>query len=120
MSALGGGAPTSTDPTGVKPQELIQKAALANNMRLLGSCRTFSAILGGILAGIFRVEGLQYGLVLFAVVQLLGSLLLYVRLGGDGKKYFISEKDVMVGQLFTGLMGFVLMWTLVYDCVHIF
>mmetsp|Transcript_9241 Transcript_9241/g.11189 ORF Transcript_9241/g.11189 Transcript_9241/m.11189 type:complete len:90 (+) Transcript_9241:3-272(+) len=89
-------------------------------MRLLTSCRTFSAILGGILAGIFRVEGLQYGLLLFAIVQLFGSLLLYLRLGGNGKKYFISEKDVAIGQLSTGLMGFVLMWTLVYDCVHIF
>ncbi|EER02594.1 conserved hypothetical protein [Perkinsus marinus ATCC 50983] len=111
MSALGRTSPTPADAIGVKPQELIQKTALANNMMLLGSCRTFSAILGGILAGIFRVEGLQYGLILFA---------LYIRLGGDGKKYFINEKDMMIGQLSTGLMGFVLMWTLVYDCVHIF
>ncbi|KAF4672641.1 Sel-1 suppressor of lin-12-like [Perkinsus chesapeaki] len=41
MSALGRGPSSSTTPESVKPEELIQKSALANNMRLLSSCGLF-------------------------------------------------------------------------------
>ena len=64
-------------------------AALTQNLQQLDKCRTQSLIIGGITAGIFGFDGLQ-GMMFYVFLVLFVSLMISLRLGFDGKPYFMN------------------------------
>ena len=77
--------------------------------------RILIAVLAGIVAGILRVEGIANGVLLFVLANLVGSLIL-VFLHRDDK----TTCNFFVSNFFGGALSFILMWTLVYDVIHIY
>ncbi len=85
--------------------------------------RIFLALLAGIVSGILRVEGVLNGLGMFVIWNLIGSAIITIYIGGISKaeKYFPNGVgDIFMSQIFSGIMTFILVWTVVYDIVHIF
>lgn len=85
--------------------------------------RIFMALIAGVVSGILRVEGVASGLMMYILSNLVGSAIICVNLGGvtSSKSYFPNGvRDIMTGQIFSGFLTFILVWTLVYDIVHIF
>lgn len=84
--------------------------------------RIFLAVLAGVVAGILRVEGVQAGLLMFMVWNLIGSAVMSVSIGvSSAASYFPNGiRDILLSQIFSGLLTYILVWTLVYDVVHIF
>ena len=80
----------------------------SNDMQM---ARMLIAVLGGIVAGILRIGGVGNGLICFALSNIIGSLILWQK--GEVTEVFSSN-------MFTGLLSYILVWTLVYDVVHIF
>ena len=83
--------------------------------------RLLLAVIAGTVAGILRIEGVMYGVGVFSFWNILGSAIMAVSLGKSSRDYFPNgARDVFLSQNFSGLMTFILVWTLVYDIVHIF
>eukprot|EP00922_Rhytidocystis_sp_ex-Travisia-forbesii_P032416 GHVS01048158.1.p1 GENE.GHVS01048158.1~~GHVS01048158.1.p1 ORF type:complete len:154 (-),score=26.42 GHVS01048158.1:5-466(-) len=108
-------------------EDLIVSSTLAYNRRVLGLGRHYSAIIAGLCAGVLGLQGL-WGLLVFVVVTLLGSLAMLVlhlrrdvtTLTGSIQRYFPSVREVVYSQFFSGILSFILCWTLSYDVVYIF
>ena len=58
---------------------------------------------------------------MFVVWNLTGSAILTVYVGKAASEYFPNGvRDIFSSQNFSGLLTYILVWTLVYDIVHIF
>jgi hypothetical protein len=84
--------------------------------------RIYLALIAGIVSGILRVEGIVNGLAMYVLWNLIGSSILAVYMGGSSAtKHFPNGLvDIFTSQIFSGIMTYILVWTLVYDVVHIF
>ena len=98
---------------------------LKQNMYQLQMNRTLLSVIAGIFCGIVRVEGILNGLVMYCICQLVGSVIMWRFAISDhqrpGTDYFPSGIwEIFTSLNFSGIMTFILVWTLVYDLVHIF
>lgn len=84
--------------------------------------RILLAVIGGVVSGILRVEGILNGLGMFLVWNVIGSATIAASLMGSEATDFFPNglRDVFLSQNFAGLMTYILVWTVVYDVVHIF
>lgn len=84
--------------------------------------RIFLAFIAGLVSGILRVEGILHGLGMYVLWNLIGSTILVLYMGPSHTKDFFPNgtRDVYLSQIFAGIMTFILVWTVVYDVVHIF
>jgi len=100
--------------------------ALKINQHQIQMNRVFLSVIAGIFCGIIRIEGVIHGLGVYIGWQLLGSLLMAIMttLGGGGAsitEFFPNGlRDIFLSEIFSGIMTFILVWTIVYDVVHIF
>eukprot|EP00930_Biecheleria_cincta_P070547 TRINITY_DN58186_c0_g1_i1.p1 TRINITY_DN58186_c0_g1~~TRINITY_DN58186_c0_g1_i1.p1 ORF type:complete len:134 (-),score=23.90 TRINITY_DN58186_c0_g1_i1:50-451(-) len=99
--------------------EFLQMYNLQMNMRTMSNCRIFSGVMAGCIAGLLKIEGLA-GVLVWIVVTLLHSVMIFTKMGFSCTRYFPKSRDVFVSQLMGGMMSFILFWTLAYDIVHIF
>jgi len=102
-----------------KEEHHISSSALQHNLRLIGLSRHYAAIVGGVAAGILGLSGL-FGVATFFVCTFISSFLILREINFDGKRYFMTIKDVIFGQLFSAVLSFILFWTLAYDLVYVF
>ncbi|CAD7970149.1 unnamed protein product [Amoebophrya sp. A120] len=102
-----------------KDEELVLTLMLQKNTMALGYVRTYSGIMAGSVAGLCRAGGIL-GIIIFLLVSLAASGFVYLKVGGQVKKYFLKETDPLLSQAFGGLMTFLLTWIMVYDVVHLF
>ncbi|CAE8648198.1 unnamed protein product, partial [Polarella glacialis] len=93
--------------------EFLNLPSLAHNARTLGNCRIFSGVMAGCIAGLLKIEGLS-GVAVFILVTLLHSLMIFAKMGFDCTRHFPKSKDVFVTSFGSGLMSFILFWTLAY------
>jgi hypothetical protein len=97
--------------------------AFKTNEYQLQMARILIALIAGIVSGILRVEGILNGLGMYALWNVLGSATVIVYMGGVARasKHFPNgARDVFLYHIFSGIMTFILVWTVVYDVVHIF
>eukprot|EP00746_Dinoflagellata_sp_MGD_P145017 gnl/MRDRNA2_/MRDRNA2_77694_c0_seq1.p1 gnl/MRDRNA2_/MRDRNA2_77694_c0~~gnl/MRDRNA2_/MRDRNA2_77694_c0_seq1.p1 ORF type:complete len:132 (-),score=30.79 gnl/MRDRNA2_/MRDRNA2_77694_c0_seq1:191-586(-) len=99
--------------------ELLLGSALGHNTKTLAQMRTFSAIVAGIVAGLLKFENLA-GFAVLLFITFLHSFMIAIKMGGNVTRHFQKPQDVFVQQLGSGIMTFILFWTLAYDIVHIF
>lgn len=89
-------------------------------MTQLGMIRTLLAVIAGVFAGILHIEGLLLGLTSYIGWQLVGSGIVWVHVGCVETYFPKGKNDLLMNGFFSGMMTFVLVWTLVYDLVYIF
>ena len=97
--------------------------ALKTNEYQLQMTRILIALIAGIVSGILRVEGIIHGMGMFALWNVIGSVTVILYMGGlsGALKYFPNGVgEIFLSQIFSGIMTFILVWTVVYDIVHIF
>jgi hypothetical protein len=110
---------TMEEPTDVN----YSVAALKANEYQVQINRILLAVIAGAVSGILRVEGILNGLIMYALWNIVGSLIMIFMAGGPSKarKCFPNGTwDILLSQNFSGVMTFILIWTIVYDVVHIF
>lgn len=95
-----------------RTRRLIRRQTVSN-------IRSLTASLFGVAAGTLGLESLP-GFLFYAVGTLVVSLLIFAfRAEASPKGYFQSPVgDLWMGDLFGGLMSFVLTWTLFYGIVR--
>eukprot|EP01012_Entosiphon_sulcatum_P040102 TRINITY_DN53744_c0_g1_i1.p1 TRINITY_DN53744_c0_g1~~TRINITY_DN53744_c0_g1_i1.p1 ORF type:complete len:125 (-),score=21.88 TRINITY_DN53744_c0_g1_i1:140-466(-) len=103
-----------------KPEELYLPEKEALNHAALYKIRTFVAILAGCLAGVFGLTGLS-GFILYGAISFALGLYLWFLSGLKMQNYFRSASDVLgTASVTTGVLSFILFWTIVYDSIYIF
>ena len=95
---------------------------LKQNEHQMQMNRICIALIAGVVSGILRVEGLQSGSLMFVLWNLIGSAIMIASVGfSSARSYFPNGvMDILTSQLFSGLLTYILIWTFVYDIVHIF
>ena len=97
---------------------------LKQNMYQIQMNRMLLSVIAGIVCGIIRVEGVLGGVLMYCLWQLLGSVAMLkfgVPSGVPASACFPSGTfEIFQSQNFSGIMTFILVWTIVYDLVHIF
>lgn len=88
------------------------------SIQVVSNIRNITASLFGVIAGTLGLESYP-GFAFYLTGTLLVSALLFVfRAQGDAKRYFYSPiGDLWAGDVVSGLMSFVLTWTLFYGLV---
>ena len=114
--------PDSADPIESTNKDINYSIPLLKlNQYQLQMNRILIATVSGIVSGILRVEGVAFGLLVFIACNLIGSAVMCLTMKGGVTNYFPNGvRDVFLSQNFSGLMTYILVWTLVYDVVHIF
>lgn len=106
-------------PAVPREDDLVIISNLQYNLGQLRHCRTFAGAMGGAVAGIMKV-GVGFGLFIFALFTIMTGVFLQIKLKGQTERFFAKKYDVFTEACFSAVMTFILVWTLVYDTVHIF
>ncbi|KAL2357712.1 Rab5-interacting protein-domain-containing protein, partial [Cryomyces antarcticus] len=96
----------------------VVQESVQHNSRVLSNIRSLTASLFGVAAGILGLESYP-GFIFYLLGSLLVSVLvLALRAESNPKQYFHRPLgDLWIGDIFGGLMSFVLTWTLFYGLV---
>ncbi|CAA9990936.1 ER membrane protein complex subunit 6, putative [Plasmodium knowlesi strain H] len=123
-----------TKPTPPKQNVAIQKNILdvklykdsqnnerkiKHNKNSLILSKQFYGIIGGITVGILGIQG-TYGFLFFSLFTVIGTLMTFSHIRNDFKSYFMKPSDIFCRDFFSGLISFILFWTLSYDLIYIF
>ncbi|QIW95868.1 hypothetical protein AMS68_001386 [Peltaster fructicola] len=93
----------------------IVPESLQHNARVVSNIRAVTASLFGVAAGTLGLESWPGFLFYFAGTALVSVLLFALKTQSDPSTYFFRPtSDLWIGDLFGGLMSFVLTWTLFY------
>ncbi|CAG9472214.1 ER membrane protein complex subunit 6, putative [Plasmodium vivax] len=92
---------------------------IKHNKNSLILSKQFYGIIGGITVGILGVQG-TYGFLLFSIFTVIGTLMTFSHIRTDFKSFFMKPSDVLCRDFFSGLISFILFWTLSYDLIYIF
>jgi len=100
--------------------ERLSGPQVVHNTQTLAFTRTSVSILAGCLAGVLGLTG-SLGFAFYLLSVLLSTLAWLHRLHFDASPYFASSwRALALDGLSSGLMSYVLFWTLLYDVVHIY
>lgn len=115
---------TPENPGGPQRHEpILLPLNIAMNHHELLQSRTLAAVLAGIVAGILKVEGYVYGGLFFVLAMLLSSALVVLKvyvISFKVAEVFPTQSAVWFGDLSSGLLSFILCWSLTYCLVHVF
>ncbi|KAF2200400.1 hypothetical protein GQ43DRAFT_396508 [Delitschia confertaspora ATCC 74209] len=97
----------------------IVQSSVQHNTQVISNIRNLTASLFGVAAGTLGLESYP-GFIFYLLGTLIVSVLLFMfRAEGQPSKYFHRPmSDLWLGEVFGGLSGFVLTWTLFYGLVR--
>jgi 1,4-dihydroxy-2-naphthoate octaprenyltransferase len=97
----------------------IVATSVQHNTQVISNIRSLTASLFGVAAGTLGLESYA-GFIFYILGSLLVSALLFaLKTGGKPSTYFYRPLgDLWLGDVFGGLSGFVLTWTLFYGLVR--
>mmetsp|Transcript_29481 Transcript_29481/g.64408 ORF Transcript_29481/g.64408 Transcript_29481/m.64408 type:complete len:122 (-) Transcript_29481:330-695(-) len=104
---------------GTVERQFLSMENVQKNMRAVVFCRTFISIVAGIVAGILGLTNVA-GFTSYFVMMGMVSLGLAARTNFDPTAYYPTTSKITYDGITSGLMTFVLFWTLFYDIVHIY
>lgn len=105
--------PSLRQPQPLNPRHVMQ------NTKALNFSRTALSVLAGGAAGILGLTSLYGFLFYFLVSAILGVYYLLSEAKGDSQ-HFLAKQQLVTAFVFENLFTYILMWTLVYGCVHVY
>lgn len=97
----------------------IVQESVQHNARTVSNIRSLTASLFGVAAGTLGLESYPGFLFYLIGTGLVLVLILALRVNGKQDAYFYKPvSDLWIGDMFGGLMSFVLTWTLFYGIVR--
>ena len=102
----------------------INSRNVMHNTKSLNFSRTSLSVLAGGVAGILGLSSLWGILFYFIVSGILGAYYLcwpptLLKVQKDSL-HFLNKQQLMTGFVFENLFTYILMWTLMYGCVHVY
>lgn len=112
-----GGQPGQADDQ----QEVFDYHAQQSNVQKMEAIRSYMGIVTGICAGILGLTNMN-GILFFFAGQVIVSLALYMKMGGDIEKYYkgIGKISFALDGVQNCFMSYMLFWTLFYGLVYLF
>jgi len=107
------GNPSNVNPMPINPRNVM------HNSKSLNFSRTSLSVLSGVVAGILGLASLWGILFYFLVSGVLGVYYMAQRARSDAV-HFLNKQQLVSGFVFENLFTYILMWTLVYGCVHVY
>ena len=98
---------------------LYSEVAVRFNENSLEQCRTSVSALSGCVAGIIGLTSYK-GFVFYGFSMLMLSLLIFVFIRKEHRKFFTSLNHVFLNGFLNGLLTYVLFWTFLYGMVHVY
>ncbi|KAK4498892.1 hypothetical protein PRZ48_009402 [Zasmidium cellare] len=93
----------------------IVQESVQHNARTVSNIRALTASLFGVAAGTLGLESLPGFIFYFTGTAIVSLLIFSLKAEQDAKSYFFRPfSDLWAGDMFGGLMSFVLTWTLFY------
>jgi len=116
-----GGASTSSVGSNKRKVDplLYSDTAVRFNENSLEQCRTSVSALSGCVAGIIGLTSYK-GFLFYGFSMLLLSLLIFVFIRHEHRKFFTGLNHVFVNGFLNGLLTYVLFWTFLYGMVHVY
>ena len=115
MSAAAGSA--APRPSGPMP---LNSRHVMSNAKSLNFSRTALSVLAGGVAGILGFSGYIVGILFYFLVSGLLGLVYYLAAARSSSMHFVNKSQLLTGFVFENLFTYILMWTLVYGCVHVY
>ena len=97
----------------------INSRNVMNNTKSLNFSRTSLSVLAGGVAGILGLSSLLGILFYFLVSGILGIYYLILNSQKDSL-HFMNKQQLITAFVFENLFTYILMWTLMYGCVHVY
>ena len=124
------GSPSNSSPSGPSQTPstnerrkadsiLYSDAAVRFNENSLEQCRTSVSALSGCVAGIIGLTSYK-GFLFYGFSMLLLSVMIFVFIRKEHRKFFTSLNHVFVNGFLNGLLTYVLFWTFLYGMVHVY
>ncbi|CAF0799757.1 unnamed protein product [Rotaria sordida] len=98
---------------------LYSDAAVRFNENSLEQCRTSVSALSGCVAGIIGLTSYK-GFLFYGFSMFLLSVLIFMFIRHEHRKFFTGLNHVFVNGFFNGLLTYVLFWTFLYGMVHVY
>lgn len=115
-----GASNSSTNSDRRKTESLLySEAAVRFNENSLEQCRTSVSVLSGCVAGIIGLTSYK-GFIFYAFSMFLLSVLIFIFIRNEHRKFFTGLKHVFVNGFLNGLLTYVLFWTFLYGIVHVY
>ena len=103
------------NPMPINPRNVM------HNSKSLNFSRTSLSVLSGMVAGILGLSSLMGFLFYFVASGILGLFFLAQgKVRSDSAVHFLNKQQLVTGFVFENLFTYILMWTLVYGCVHVY
>mmetsp|Transcript_26784 Transcript_26784/g.36996 ORF Transcript_26784/g.36996 Transcript_26784/m.36996 type:complete len:121 (-) Transcript_26784:102-464(-) len=119
MSGTRGAVLSQKNKDGTVERVFVSHDNVQKNLKMVHFCRTLFSIIAGLVAGIMGLTNIA-GFVCYFFMMGMTSLSLVLRTNCQPSAYFITTSKVTYDGIGSGLMTFVLFWTLFYDIVHIY
>jgi hypothetical protein len=97
---------------------LYSDSAVRFNENSLEQCRTSVSVLSGCVAGIIGLTSYK-GFLFYGFSMLLLSVMIFLFIRHEHRKFFTGLNHVFVNGFFNGLLTYVLFWTFLYGMVHV-
>jgi hypothetical protein len=104
------------------PQAIVLGDKVALNAAAVTRIRTATSLLAGVAAGVLGITG-WFGFVFFALHAVATSLAVgKLSCQGAPQAYFVqgSKELFSISSLSSGMLTYILLWTIVYDSLYIF
>jgi len=98
---------------------LYSDVAVRLNENSLEQCRTSVSALSGCVAGIIGLTSYK-GFLFYGFSMVLLSVIIYLFIRNEHRKYFTNLKHIFVNGFLNGLLTYVLFWTFLYGMVHVY
>ena len=98
---------------------LYNDVAVRFNENSLEQCRTSVSVLSGCVAGIVGLTSYN-GFLFYAFSMLLLSIMIFLFIRNEYRKFFASLNHVFINGFFNGLLTYVLFWTFLYGMIHVY
>ncbi len=92
---------------------------VAMNLGQLMQARSLASVLAGVVAGVMGIEGILVGSLFFFLAMLASSAIVVISVP-KLEEYFQDPSSVYTSGIASGLMGYVLCWTISFNLCHIF
>ena len=97
----------------------INTRNVMHNTKSLNFSRTSLSVLSGVVAGILGLTSI-YGFLFYIVTSGLLGLYYLLSEARSEATHFLNKQQLVTGFVAENLFTYILVWTLVYGCVHVY